>query len=228
MAISPYITVYTLAEAGCLVAAWVFLRRASRVWQSHRYYLLVVLLLELAGIAYEQYRRQGQIPGGWPTYNHWIYNLQLLVTAAFIGWFLYRCIDSLHPLPRRRLYAWYVLFGVWYAVDAYLNGGLGWWLTGSFILLQAGAVVAGFYYLWLTLGPSANYENGLPAAFIWVFATCAFHFGMAVYLAFFNQLAMLHLPVWGVEVSRLMMDGLNLALYSTWSYAFYLCRNNGN
>lgn len=222
---SPYATLYIAAEAACLAAAWIFLRRADRAWKMHRYYLVVVLALELAGITYKQYGRQGVIPNGWPTYNHWILNIQLLVTAVFLGWFMHHCLNKLQPLSRCWLYGWYTLFGAWYAADAWLNGGLSWWLNRSFVVLQAGVIVAGFYYLWLTLRPQATYKGGLPAAFLWVFATCAFYFGMAVYQAFFNQLTALHLPVWGVEVSRLMMDGLNLALYGTWSYAFYVCRN---
>lgn len=228
MSLSPYLTVFTLAEAACLGAAWLLLRRRHGPWHLHRYYLLVVLALELAGIAYTQYRWQGALPTGWPATNHWIYNLQMLVTAGFVGWFLYRCIDWLRPFSRYWLYGWYALFGLVYAWNAFANGGLHWLLTHAFRALVLGVLIGGFYFLWLSQREGAAGYRGFFAYLLWVFATCAFYFGMALYLAFFDVLVRVRLPIADIEVSRLMLNALNVHLYATWTYTFYLCRNRKN
>lgn len=219
---------FTLAEAGCLGAAWLLLRRRHGPWHLHRYYLLVVLALELAGIAYAQYRWQVGLPAAWPATNHFIYNVQLLVTAAFVGWFLYRCIDWARPHRRRWLYGWYAVVGMAYAANAIANGGLGWLLTGAFKAFVLAVMAGGFYFLWLSQHGPVAHHRGFLARFIWVFATCSFYFGMALYLAFFDVLVRVRLPIADIEVSRVILNALNLTLYATWSYAFYLCRNRRN
>lgn len=220
-----YIKLYTLAQAACLIIAWYSLRRVNdRAWAWNRYYLAIALLLELAGIGYTQWVYH-VLPQGWPSTNHWIYNIQLLVMAAFVSWFFFGRIRVLKLVSKHWMYGWFIIFGAVYTMDICIHNGINRFFVNAFFCLQIGILVGSLYYCWLLLRQPIHRGLMTYPDFWWVFGTAYFFFGMTVYHAFFERLLTNNMPVWGMEVSVLIIKGLNLVFYGSWSYAFMLCRH---
>ncbi len=206
------ITVYTIAEAACLITALYCLRREGwNIWGLQRAYLVVVLATELVGT----YMRGAAIN------NLPLYNIFILIEGAVISTVLR---GMLQPLLRRHLgpwfWGWLVLFGSVWALEwstspaeyVYLN------YTVALMSLVFFVACGIYFYRLLLTTPQRSISRHGP--FWWVSGTAIFYLG-----GFMVNLALdllIEVPVYvdTVLLHDIINGGLNLALYSLWGYSY--------
>ncbi|MGK6350537.1 hypothetical protein [Parapedobacter sp. DT-150] len=215
MNISITEVVFFSAEVACFLTALYCLRHdPSSAWRLHRWYMGIVIVVELGGILIKLVFDQST--------HHW-YNGYLLIECAFISWFLFRCIRRFRTHSWRWLYGWYIVFAVIYLIDTFtikryaLN-------NNSMQVMNAVFVVGSLYYYFL-LQRSPTYRRlSMFADFWWVNGVMYFYFSTSVLYLFIPALGKAYL--WGMPLFYLLNTLLIVIYYSTWIYA-YLVRYKG-
>ncbi|SEM32883.1 hypothetical protein SAMN05216436_103221 [bacterium A37T11] len=202
---------YLFWEIVALVAAWYFLRGDTGAWRWQRWFLAVVLVVELAGTAISQYGHRS---------NHWLYNAFIPVHFSFISWFLYTRINVLKPHPVYVLYSWLVLFGIYYSGESWQHGFREFSRKSMIIVEVALCLACSYYYILISPKRQVNFFK-LQADLFWVHGVLIFYSLRLAFDFFLPGLLMHAYRMAGVYVSVWINIFLNLLNYALWSYSFY-------
>jgi len=173
-------------------------------------FLLLTCLVELAGIyTAKKYHN-----------NHWVYNIFLLPE---IGFTLLVISTLLKEYKKNNLI---VLVGVVLLMALYfyeiLDHGLFKYNNLTFTTMSVMFVLYSLYYYYLVLSDDKYLNLTSSPEFWWVAGVLFFYFGSTVCNIFYERLYSITI-VSNHHLSYFVFKGLNIILYTCWSYSF-ICR----
>ena len=201
--------VFFSIELACFLTALYCLRGdRSSAWRLHRWYMGVVVFVELGAILIVNYFDRS---------THWWYNIYIVIECAFISWFLFRCIRQLKPLSWYWLYGWFALFSAFYLVDT-LKEKQYVYNNHSMQVMSVAFIVGCLYYYYLLQRSLTHKKLSTFADFWWINGVMYFYFSSIVLYLFISQLAWVYL--WGLTLFHIINTVLIVIYYSTWIYAY--------
>ncbi|MFC3197123.1 hypothetical protein ACFOET_05835 [Parapedobacter deserti] len=212
---SNLVTYYTLIEAGCLIAALIFLRHEQgSVWGIQRWYLCLVLLGELCALYCIWVL-------GHPS-NQWIHNLMIPAIALFVGQMTFAAVAELDGTRRSWLYAWWGIVAAVYLTEAAINGGLPEYLRYTRLFVNVSISAGCFYYFIRLMRTNTARDLRTLPEFWWIYGTSCFFFGQSIANHYVQLLAVTKTTIAGASLHMILYIILISLLYGLWSYAFYL------
>lgn len=209
-----FITVNTLSEFICFLAALIFLAKdKDPAWRLFIPYMLLTYLVETGGV---YLRLVAHTP------NFQLYNAFLLCEFGFTSYFFYHLYKP-YKQTKKWLVIWTCIYTAIYITEFTI------YHFNNFVSVTASVmsvvfVLASLYFYYLKL----NDENFEPlhfsAPFWWVSGTLFFYFGSTTCNIFFDYLASSNVATYfGHSIRYYIFYILDVILYFFWSYAF-LCR----
>jgi hypothetical protein len=202
-----------IAEFTCLITSVLLLARSDRYWQTLRFYLCFVLIIE--SIAYYMVYVAKYYT------NHWLYNLSMLVEYNYGIWLLsnlinYRNIKSVTVVA-------YFLFYVSYIVELVKQGGILHFFSytdtvGS--VLMIGLCMA-YYYL---LFQEEEYVDILKEPLFWLVSGYFIFYTTSISVdTFFQKLVQMQV-VHSISLRNIILKILNFIFYGCWIKSFLCIR----
>jgi hypothetical protein len=206
-----YLTPSITAEIVCFLFSLICLLRDKTImWKSMIVYLLVTCIAEISGRYFGKTYHNSQ----------WVYNIFILFEFGFTT-------AMFHYLYRNYTYRRYViipgivLFIILYIV-CLLNNGVLVYSNLTFAVMSVLFSLYSLFYYYLLLKDEAYTRLSLSAEFWWVAGTLFFYFGTTACNLFNDQLDAITISP-SHHLSYFIFKGLNVILYSLWSFAF-VCR----
>jgi hypothetical protein len=200
-------------EFACLVVAFFFLSKERDIqWQCFKIYLLFITILEMCGWAM------------WFIFkikNHWLYNLELIVTFCFITWF-FTFEFRKYNVSKTFLSAIVTIFFSFWFYEIIGKGIFQYAKNTAIIRSILFLVCSCTYYFYLLKAP--EYIVLSKHSSFWIISgVFFFYFCSTLTNLFFSELVKIFLAD-GPALRHYIYIFFNLILYGLWAYAFK-CRS---
>ncbi|MDB5017445.1 MAG: hypothetical protein JWQ84_2277 [Mucilaginibacter sp.] len=206
-----YFTPNTIIEVICLTIAVIsLLKDSSWVWRSMILYLLITCLTEIGGIYVSRQAHN----------NHWVYNIFILFEAGFTH-LMFAHLFNKYINSKPIIICGLALFCLFYVYEIESHGFFR-YNHLTYAILSAQFVLYSLYYYYLLIQDHGYVNLKQSSDFWWVAGILFFYFSSTACNFFDDKLYSVMITP-KHHLSYFIFKGLNIILYSCWSYSF-ICR----
>jgi len=206
-----YFTVNTLAETLCFVIAIVCLAKdKSLIWQSMIIYLLATCIAEILGILVLTTTKN----------NNWVYNIFLVFETGFNN-LMFFYLFSKYIKSKPLIISGLALFSTLYLLGLNDHGFM-LYNDNTYAVMSIVYVFYSLYYYYLLIKDEHYLKISHSPEFWWVAGTLFFYFANTTCNLYEKKFE--HIMITSTKnLTYFIFAGLNIILYSLWSYSF-ICR----
>lgn len=170
-----------------------------------------------------------ELLGTWFRYkdikNYWLFNIFTTIEFIFYSFLFY--LHFRRPVFKKIALGFIPLLILCDAVNLAFIQGTSYFHTYTFLLGSFFIVVFCCFFLYESILPEHINQHLSKQPFFWIcIGLLIFYLGSVIINALFEYLRSNDLQREGVKIYGIINHTLNVLLYSSFSVAFYLCRNN--
>lgn len=170
-----------------------------------------------------------ELVGTWFSYkdikNYWLYNIFTTIEFIFYSFLFY--LHFRRPVFKKVALVLIPILILFDVVNLTFIQGTKYFHTYTFLLGSFFIVVFCCFFLYESILPEHINQHLSKQPFFWIcIGLLIFYLGSVIINALFEYLRSNDLQREGVKIYGIINHTLNVLLYSSFSVAFYLCRNN--
>ncbi len=207
--------IYLYFQVLSLIFAIIFVRKRNEIFSYFIPFLFLTVLVEIVGT---WFNHQG-------IRNYWMYNAFTTTEFLFYAFLFYKHLHN--PVFKKVALAFIPFYILAVSINLLFIQGTNYFHTYTFLLGSFFIVVFCCFFFYESILPQHINQRMSKQPFFWICTgLLIFYLGSVIINALFEYLRNNDLQREGIKIYGIINHSLNVILYSSFSIAFFLCRNN--